>query len=182
MNNPSNFSMVEKAPYQLIKKIDDLEIRKYPSLILAVAPNTEQDSGFNLLFNYIQGANQTQKKISMTAPVITSEKIPMTAPVISDQHYMAFVLPSSYTQKTVPTPTNAQIEIRIQPERTIAVKRFSGRATKKDIEQQLEILYSTLQKNDVQTRGESFLMRYNSPFAPGFIRRNEVAVEIILKK
>ena len=174
--------MVEKAPYEVIRHVDALELRHYPQLILAVAPNNEYDTGFNLLFNYIQGANTTQKKISMTAPVITSEKIPMTAPVISDQQFMAFVLPSSYTQNTVPKPTNAQIEIKIQPERTIAVKRFSGRATKKDIEKQLEILYSTLQKNDIQTKGESFLMRYNSPFAPGFIRRNEVAIEIILKK
>jgi hypothetical protein len=174
--------MVEKAPYQVIKTIDDLEIRKYPSLILAVAPNTEYDSGFNLLFNYIQGANQSQKKISMTAPVITSEKIPMTAPVISDQHYMAFVLPSSYSKATVPKPTNTQIKIKTQPERTIAVKRFSGRATTKDIEKQFDILYNTLQKHNIQTQGESFLMRYNSPFAPGFIRRNEVAIEIISKK
>jgi hypothetical protein len=174
--------MVQKAPYQVIKQIDDLEIRHYLQIIIAVAPNSGYDSGFNLLFNYIQGANKSQKKISMTAPVITSEKIPMTAPVISDQHYMAFILPASYTQDTVPKPTNPQIKIQIQPERTIAVKRFSGRATKKDIEKQLDILYNTLQKHKIETQGESFLMRYNSPFAPGFIRRNEVAIEIILKK
>ena len=174
--------MVEKAPYEVIRHVDDLEIRRYPQLILAIAPNNEYDTGFNLLFNYIQGANTTQKKISMTAPVISSEKIPMTAPVISDQNYMAFVLPTSYSQDTIPKPTNSQIKIKIQPERTIAVKRFSGRATKKDVEKQLDILYSTLQKHNIETQGESFLMRYNSPFAPGFIRRNEVAIEIILKK
>jgi hypothetical protein len=174
--------MVEKAHYKILKQVDELEIRHYSEIILAVAPNMQYDSGFNLLFNYIQGANTTQKKISMTAPVITSEKIPMTAPVISDQHYMAFVLPSSYSKETVPKPTNTQINIKIQPERTIAVKRFSGRATTKDIEKQLDILYKTLQKHNIETQGESFLMRYNSPFAPGFIRRNEVAIEIISKK
>jgi hypothetical protein len=174
--------MVEKAPYQVIKQIDEVEIRHYPQTILAVAPNSENDSGFNLLFNYIQGANTPQKKISMTAPVITSEKIPMTAPVISDQHYMAFVLPSSYSKDAVPTPTNPQVEIKNQPPRTLAVKRFSGRANKRDIERQLDILYTTLQNHNIQTKNESFLMRYNSPFAPGFIRRNEVAIEIISKK
>jgi hypothetical protein len=174
--------MVEKTPYDIVKQLDEIEIRQYPKTILAVAPNTDNDSGFNLLFNYIQGANQSQKKISMTAPVITSEKIPMTAPVISDQNYMAFFLPTNYSQDTVPQPTNPQIEIKIQPERTIAAKRFSGRANNKDIETQLDILYTTLQKHNIQTKGESFLMRYNSPFAPGFIRRNEVAVEIIISK
>jgi len=174
--------MVEKAHYTILKQIDELEIRHYPETILAVAPNTQYDSGFNLLFNYIQGENKTQKKIKMTAPVISSEKIPMTAPVISNQNYMAFVLPSSFSKETVPKPTNTQIKIKIQPERTIAVKRFSGRATTKDIEKQLDILYDILHRHNIQTQGESFLMRYNSPFAPGFIRRNEVAIEIISKK
>jgi hypothetical protein len=173
--------MVEKAPYQIINQIDGLEIRHYPEMILALAHTNNDDSAFGILFNYIQGANKTQKKIKMTAPVISSEKIPMTAPVISDQNYMAFVMPETYTKETIPLPTNPLVEIKIQRPRTLAVLRFSGRASQKDTQKQFEKLNSTLQKHNIQTKGESFLMRYNSPFTPGFIRRNEVAIEIINK-
>jgi hypothetical protein len=40
-------------------------------------------------------------------------------------------------------------------------------------------LLSTLKNQNIQVKGEPILMRYNSPFTPGFLRRNEVAVEIL---
>lgn len=171
--------MVEKAPYTVVKKIDNLEVRDYPELILAAVEDFQDDNAFGLLFNYISGENKSQKKISMTAPVITSEKIPMTAPVISQKNYMAFVMPSSYDKSTIPEPKNQKVKIKIQPKKTLAVQRFSGYATHKKTELKIEELLSTVKKNKLKTKGEPFLMRYNSPFAPGFIRRNEVAIEII---
>jgi hypothetical protein len=170
--------MVEKISYELLRKIDDVEIRKYPKIILAVVEGYEGDSGFYLLFNYISGSNKTKKQIQMTAPVISSEKIPMTAPVISKKDYMAFVLPSLYDEKTVPIPTNSQVNIKHQPEKTLAVLRFSGKTSRKQVEKQIKKLLEILKNNNIKTIDDPVLMRYNSPFAPGFMRRNEVAVEI----
>ena len=45
--------MVEKAKYSIIKKYNNLEIRKYPELLLATVEGHNDDSAFNLLFNYI---------------------------------------------------------------------------------------------------------------------------------
>jgi hypothetical protein len=42
-----------------------------------------------------------------------------------------------------------------------------------------EELLRVLKENGISTRGSPFLMRYNSPFAPGFLRRNEVGVEVV---
>jgi hypothetical protein len=39
-------------------------------------------------------------------------------------------------------------------------------------------LLSALTAKGIHTIGEPFLMRYNAPFTPGFLRRNEVGVEI----
>jgi hypothetical protein len=36
-----------------------------------------------------------------------------------------------------------------------------------------------LQANGVETTGRVFLMRYNDPWAPPFLRRNEVAIEAL---
>jgi hypothetical protein len=118
----------------------------------------------------------------MTAPVITSEKITMTAPVITKNEYMAFALPASYAKETVPVPTNTAVKIEVQPKKEMAVLRFSGRTTDARVEKFIQKFKTSLQAQGIQTRGEPVLMRYNSPFTPGFLRRNEVGVEIISSK
>lgn len=170
--------MVEKANYDILKKINVVEIRKYPKMLLAIVEGYTGDSGFNLLFNYITGHNKTQKKIPMTAPVITSEKIPMTAPVITRADFMAFVLPSFYSTETVPMPLNSEVKIKVQPEKIYAVLRFSGRTSKNHVQKQIEKLSLILINQNIKIKDEPILMRYNSPFTPGFLRRNEIAIEI----
>jgi hypothetical protein len=170
--------MTQEVPYDLVKKIEDVEIRQYPEVIFAVVEDNVDDSGFGLLFQYISGENKTRSKIAMTAPVMTSEKIAMTAPVVTGKNYMAFALPSFYTKETVPIPTNPTVRIEIHPKKTMAVLRFSGRTVEKRVQKNIQKLIATLKNHTMQTKGEPVLMRYNSPFTPGFLRRNEVAVEI----
>jgi hypothetical protein len=170
--------MTQEVPYDLVKKIEDVEIRNYPEVIFAVVEDNVDDSGFGLLFQYISGENKTRSKIAMTTPVMTSEKIAMTAPVVTGKNYMAFALPSFYTKETVPIPTNPTVRIEIHPKKTMAVLRFSGRTVEKRVQKNIQKLIATLKNHTMQTKGEPVLMRYNSPFTPGFLRRNEVAVEI----
>lgn len=165
-------------PFTLVKKIGQLEIRRYPTVILAKVMNNRNDSGFGLLFQYISGENKKQQKIAMTAPVITSERIPMTAPVVTGKNYIAFVLPASYTKGTAPQPTNPAVTIEVEPEKDMAVLRFGGRTTPTRVKKFTQTLQTTLQTQEINSRGEPVLMRYNSPFTPGFLRRNEIAVEI----
>ncbi|MGD0805347.1 MAG: heme-binding protein [Candidatus Bathyarchaeia archaeon] len=168
--------MVESPNYEVTRKLDDVEIRKYPSIFLATAKG-DADL-FSLLFRYISGANRGSKKISMTAPVITPEKIAMTSPVFTDADSMSFIVPSMYTRETVPEPTDPHITIQEQPARSMAVLRFSGWARNDTIEKKKKILLDTLHKNNIEPKGEVVLMRYNPPFTPWFLRRNEVAVEV----
>ena len=170
--------MTQEVPYGLVNKIEDVEIRNYPEVIFAVVEDNVDDSGFGLLFQYISGENKTRSKIAMTAPVMTSEKIAMTAPVVTGKNYMAFALPSFYTKETVPIPTNPTVRIEIHPKKTMAVLRFSDRTVEKRVQKNIQKLIATLKNHTMQTKGEPVLMRYNSPFTPGFLRRNEVAVEI----
>jgi hypothetical protein len=75
--------MVETPSYEVLKRIDEVEIRLYPKLILATVSGDGVRAPFRILFEYISGNNSGGSKISMTAPVITPERIDMTAPVIS---------------------------------------------------------------------------------------------------
>ena len=170
--------MVETASYVEVRQIDGVEIRLYSGLILATVSGGAGGDPFRTLFNYISGNNSGRRKISMTTPVITPERIEMTAPVISGEGSMSFVVPSKYTMEDVPEPNDDRIRIHEVPERKIAVIRFRGRAGQKSVEEQKARLLDVLLRNGVETVGEPFLMRYNSPWTPGFMRRNEVGIEI----
>ena len=122
----------DQVPYDVVKKIEDLEIRRYPEVIFAVVEDNVDDSGFDLLFQYISGENKTRSKIAMTAPVVTSEKIKMTTPVITRKNYMAFAIPSSYNKNTVPIPTNPSVKIEIQPKKTMAVLQIRWQNSKRE--------------------------------------------------
>jgi hypothetical protein len=171
--------MVETPSYEVLTRIDEVEIRLYPRLILATVSGDGVRPPFRILFEYISGGNSGGSKISMTAPVITPERIDMTAPVISGGGSMSFVVPSKYTMESVPVPNDGRVRIHEVSERKLAVIRFRGWAREKSVERQKSALISVLQKNGVETIGEPFLMRYNSPWTPGFMRRNEIGIEIV---
>ncbi len=175
--------MVQTIKYEVIKKLDKVEIRRYPSIVLAKVDNSESDS-FGLLFQYISGANKQKKKVKMTSPVVsqeTSQKIKMTAPVLSDfsnSGYLAFVLPSEFDLETTPQPIDDRVRIETVPERTLAVLRFSGGWSEDHFKAKEEKLIAELLKGKIKTRGSIFTMLYNPPFTPSFLRRNEVAIEV----
>jgi hypothetical protein len=171
--------MVKKVEYQILQKIQNVEIRKYPKLLLATVTGLPDNDAFGVLFNYITGSNQSKQKVDMTAPVITSEKIEMTAPVISSERKMSFVMPSRYNLSNIPKPNNPQVIIEDLPAAKLAVLRFKGYAGQKDVGRFKTELMKVLGQNNIKTDGNPVLMRYNSPFAPGFIRRNEIGVKVI---
>ena len=120
------------------------------------------------------------EKKSLSGQAKKAQKIPMNAPVITKKNYMAFALPSSYHNETVPIPTNPMVKIEIQKEKTMAVLQFSGRTNETKVQKNIKKLITTLNTHKIKMKGEPVLMRYNSPFTPGFLRRNEVSVEIII--
>ena len=168
--------MVEEPKYEVLRSIEGVEIRRYNPILLATARGSTDL--FGMLFRYISGANKGSAKISMTAPVITPENISMTSPVFTSGDTMSFVTPSSYTRETVPEPTDPRISIEELPSRTLAVLRFSGWARESTVEKKKKLLLDTLAKNGMKVRGDVVLMRYDAPFTPWFLRRNEVAVEV----
>jgi hypothetical protein len=185
--------MTQEAPYEVIRTVDGVEIRRYPELLLATVSGMEDDSSFGILFDYITGNNVKRSKLSMTAPVVSSEKLAMTVPVVSSQklamtapvvsgeRFFTFVMPAGHTLETLPVPSDKRVRIHVQPARDFAVLEFSGRTRTVKVEQRIRELLDILARNRITTRGEPFLMRYNSPFTPGFMRRNEVGIEILQK-
>jgi effector-binding domain-containing protein len=170
--------VTETVAYEITGKIGEIEFRKYPQMVLATVKDDGDDRGFNILFAYITGNNQTRTKIPMTAPVITSEKIPMTAPVISDERSMSFVMPEGKREEDMPVPLDPRVKITTIPPREFAVVQFKGYASREDVSAANVRLLEGLKEAGITGIGQPVLMRYNAPWTPGFLRRNEAGIEI----
>lgn len=168
--------MVAQAKYEVLREIGKVEIRRYPLLVIARVDGYG-DGGFNLLFSFITGNNRQKSNVAMTAPVV-SEEIAMTAPVLSEAGSIAFVMPEGFTLESTPEPLDNQVKIVEIPERVVAALRFSGRWSNSLFKKKSKELLDELKKANIKTQGNVFSMRYNGPFTPWFMRRNEVAVPI----
>jgi hypothetical protein len=175
--------MVPSIKYEVIKKLDKVEIRCYPKIVIAKTSNTEPDN-FGLLFRFISGNNVQKEKVKMTTPVVSQEnnqEIKMTTPVLSDfsnQGYMAFVMPQEFNLETTPLPLDSRVKIEEVHSRLVAVLRFSGSWSQAHFEEKTKELLQELADAKIVTVGSVFSMLYNPPFTPSFLRRNEVAIEV----
>ena len=181
---------IETADYDVIETDDDFELRRYaPQILAETTVNANFDNAgnqaFRRLFNYISGANRSQSKIAMTAPVSqesSSRKIEMTAPVVQEESgaswNVAFLVPSSFSWDTVPQPTDDSVQLRRVPERTLAALRFSGTWSEERFRDHEKQLLAMLEARGLEVSGETIFARYDPPFKPWFLRRNEVLIPI----
>ncbi|MDH4315579.1 MAG: heme-binding protein [Gammaproteobacteria bacterium] len=190
-----NAMAAEKPQYEVLVSTDAYEIRHYEPYIVAetVVEGTYATAGnkaFNILAGYIFGNNKTSEKMAMTAPVESraardSVTMNMTAPVISSAsstdigfYTYAFVMERKYTLETLPVPNDPRVRIRSVPERTVAVHRYSGSWSKENYAEHERLLLGALDDDGISTLGTPVSARYNAPFTPWFLRRNEVMIEI----
>jgi len=106
----------------------------------------------------------------------------MTAPVAQQAdgtgYRVAFIVPAKYTLDTVPQPIDPTVQIRAVPARIVAVWRYSGRWTTANYQEHEAELRSAIAARGLKVTGEPILARYNPPFMPSFLRRNEVLIPV----
>ncbi|GMI79897.1 haem-binding protein 2, cytosolic heme (tetrapyrrole) binding protein 2 [Hibiscus trionum] len=191
---------VETPKYEVVQSSADYEIRKYPPSVAAEVTydpsqfKGNKDGGFTLLANYIGALGNPQnskpEKIAMTAPVITkssgteSEKIAMTAPVVTkgdDKNMvtMQFLLPAMYkSAEEAPKPLDERVVIKEEGERKYAVVKFGGVATDTVVEEKVENLKKSLERDGYTVIGQHLLARYNPPWTIPAFRTNEVMLPV----
>jgi len=168
--------MVEQVPYQVIRQLSGCEIRDYSehSLVSIDLPgdlSTTSSSAFRPLFNYISGDNTSAQKVAMTAPVLQEE-------TAVNEHRISFAMPSSLSPETVPTPNNSQLSVAVVPGHLAAAMQFRGSWDEKRVKEKGDQLLSTVAAAGLQTEGPIIFARYNPPFYPPILRRNEVIVKL----
>ena len=176
----------EEPDYKVAQKLDAIEVREYAAYSVAevVVSGAAAEAGnlaFPILAGYIFGKNKGERKFAMTAPVTqTAEPVTfaMTAPVTQTAtpggFRVQFVLPKGVTLASAPQPLDPRVTLRdIAPSR-VAVIRYSGFWSDANYNQHLEKLQSALRAADLAWVGEAVYSRYNAPFTPWFLRRNEI--------
>ena len=186
--------MTEEQKYTVERKFPKFEVRRYQACVFAdvtVAASFENAGslGFRPLIGYISGNNEPNKMIAMTSPVIqesksenSSTKISMTSPVIqessNDLQIVSFVMPAGMTLDDLPLPTNSKVSLREMPEQLIAVARFTGRWTESAYQRQLTQLREQLIQNGMTEISTPRYARFDPPWTPSFLRRNEIQIPI----
>jgi hypothetical protein len=178
---------IEEPAYTVERTGAEVEIRAYAPYVVAevVVKGTADEASsqaFSMLAGYIFGKNRGERKLAMTAPVtqtVEPVKMAMTAPVtqsVADGggYRVQFVLPKGVTLASAPEPTDARVQLREVPAARVAVIRYSGFWTQANQDEHLARLEAALRAEGQAWTGEPTLSRYNPPWTPWFMRRNEI--------
>jgi hypothetical protein len=183
----------EEPAFKLVAQDGAFSVREYPALVVAeVTVPGDQDTavraGFRLLASYIFGGNSPKQRIPMTAPVTQApaspgERIAMTAPVTQASAgpgvwVVRFTMPAGYSLQTLPRPDDARVRLQALPPTRMAVVRFSGRAPATEVERRTALLHQFMATHGLHAAGPPTLARYNPPWTPWFMRRNEVMIPL----
>lgn len=166
----------EEQSYTVVLKDNDFEIRFYPSTTVATiysSAKTYKDlsgPGFRKLAGYIFGGNQTNTGISMTAPVHMN-----IADSISS---MSFVMPKAYNQSNLPKPNDDAVRLHNTADEYVAVLRFGGFVSDKDLKIYTEKLREMLKEKGIAFYGNFRYLGYNPPYQL-INRRNEIIVSVM---
>jgi hypothetical protein len=181
---------IEQPRYRVerVLEADSIEVRRYEPYIVAevVVPGPAEQAGnqgFSYLGGYIFGRNKGERKIAMTAPVVQTPqpvKIAMTAPVAQmpaeggQGFAVQFMMPSSFTMETLPEPLDLRVKLKPMGEQRVVAITYSGTWSQTNYDEHLAKLRSAARAAGVSTEGEPVYARYNGPWVPWFMRKNEI--------
>lgn len=169
--------MTEEQAYEVLAEYPEFELRRYPEHLVA---ETEVGGPFELAGNlafprlarYIGGHNRTSRKVAMTAPVVQQQ-----APD-SRRFVVGFVMPADVSTQDLPDPSDSAVRTRLVPAETAAALRFSGRWSRSSYEKRTAQLLGALEMAGLSVVGEPRYARFDPPWTPWFLRRNEVVVPV----
>jgi hypothetical protein len=176
----------EEPVFRVVQKLAEVEVRQYDAYSVAevIVPGPAAQAGntaFPILAGYIFGNNKGARKFAMTAPVTQAAepvRLEMNAPVTQEPapggFRVQFVLPAGVDVANAPEPLDARVTLRdIAPSR-VAVIRYTGFWSEANYQKHLDVLRAALQEAKLVCVGEPVYSRYNAPFTPWFLRRNEI--------
>ncbi len=168
--------MTEKQQFTLVRDYGDFQLRNYPAHVL-MQVEVEGDFmragnvAFGPLISYISGNNESRQKIAMTAPVIQE-------PTGGNSHLVSFVLPNGTDPKDVPVPANSRVTMKAMPEHLTGVRKFGGGWNEKRFMDEGQLLQAAVIRAGFEPVGNLYWARFDPPWKPGFLKSNEVLINL----
>ena len=162
---------LDENHYTLVKKIENIEIRKYKDLIYAsYVPKdlSDRNNSFRKIAGFIFGDNSKEEKIAMTTPVIIK---------IHNKNEMAFIMPKKYNLESLPAPNNKNLNVYTEKGTLTACIKYSGYSNDKIEKRKISELKRTLNKYNIEYFDDFEVLVYNSPWKI-INRKNEIRVTI----
>jgi hypothetical protein len=169
----------ESPAYDVEYRIGDVEIRRYEPYVVAetMVDGSLERAGtgaFRRLAGYIFGGNRTDSgdstKIAMTTPV-TQERV-------GKEYRVRFMMPASHDLDSLPVPNDTRVRLDTVPAQRLAAIRYSGRWSQSGYERHLAALTDALSSGGASPNGEPIWARYDPPWTPWLLRRNEVLIPV----
>ena len=157
--------------YVVLKKIENVEIRKYEESLNAsyyANDDKEKNNYFRNLASYIFGENSNNESMSMTSPVTIR---------LYGNKEMVFRMPKKYTLENLPKANNSDINFFVIPACTKAAIGYSGYSNKRIEQKKINELKEILIENNIKHNNKFEVLVYNSPYKI-LNRRNEITVNI----
>jgi hypothetical protein len=181
----------EQPRYEVTQRFPGFELRDYQSYLVAEteveAGHAEAgNEGFRRLAGYIFGKHRGARTMALTVPAAqaSATRIAMTAPVAEvataapDRFLIQFMMPSDFTLDTLPEPLDERIRFRQVPARRVAALRYSGVWSERRYQKHLQQLRAAMAEQGLAGASEPVWARYDPPFKPWFLRRNEILIEV----
>jgi hypothetical protein len=173
---PMGVGAVEQAGYEVERAEGPFEVRRQAGRVVAATTvdGDRADAGgraFRILFDYIGGDNRRGERIAMTAPVTQERE--------QRRFRIAFVMPDGATMDALPGPLDPRVTLVEEPPRRLAAIRYRGTWSSERYEEHEVRLRGWIEEQGLRPTGaEPIWARYDPPFMPWFLRRNEVLIEI----
>jgi hypothetical protein len=160
----------EHIEYKVIQVFDDFEIRQYPPIVVAETKvNTPieeaSEKALPLLAGYV-----FDKNLHLASPLSVSSK--------GKDQTMDFFLPDFKMAEDAPKPTDPLVVIRKLPERKMAVYTYTGAWSETRYNKAKNTLLKYLEQEHIRPVSDPIWARYNPPWWPWFMRRNEIWFEV----
>jgi hypothetical protein len=182
----------DEPAFTVVSHTKSFDVRRYDPVIVAETTidgdwGEASNQGFRRLAGYIFGGNKSRTKIAMTAPVGTQDgtQVPKATPDTVSQSgvrlwVVTFTMPARWTLATLPVPDDSRVTLRQVPARLVAVKRVGGWWSAENFTKDAKLFLLELIKAGLHPTGSPpVLARYDPPWTPFFLRRNEILVEVV---